>query len=107
MHAAGGFFHGCRTIRGSRTCDAAADVARCGFSDWSIACNLPFRPATCVGDGLKLALLAGTVCGPRSKRVRAIRFVSAMGEVARCGRMAFFFFLQVGREKSQEDRRVR
>src|SRR6185369_549445 len=39
------------------------------------------------------ALLAGTVCEPRSKRVRAIRFVLAMGEVAQCGRMAFFLFL--------------
>ena len=40
---------------------------------------------------MKLALLVGTVCEPRSKRVRAIRFVLAMGEVVQCGRMAFSF----------------
>ena len=62
----------------------------------SLAIFLP-RPATSVGDGLNLALLVGTVRGPGSKRVRAIRFVPAMGEVARCGRMAFFFFLLVAR----------
>ena len=38
---------------------------------------------------MKLALPVGAVHGPRSKRVRAIRFVLAMGEVAQCGRMAF------------------
>ena len=48
---------------------------------------------------MKLALLVGTVCEPRSKRVRAIRFVLAMGEVAQCGRMAFFFFLLVAMER--------
>src|SRR5262249_43401751 len=48
------------------------------------------RPATVVGDGLKLARPGGTVLRLWSKRVRAIRFVLAMGEVAQGDRMAFF-----------------